>query len=290
MKIGYYDVETEAIDRLEGQRTIRIIHSLAIAINDEEPKVYTSRPIKISDGSIEDGITILNSCDILVGHNSSIFDKGVIEQAYNVKLLPKQIDTMILAKLTFTTAALYSIDYSLGWGEDKEMSKLLGSYSLEAFGMRLGNPKISFHDWSKLSEEMCIYNKQDVVVTRDLYLLLQQQETYPSQAVIDLEMDTANVIQLIQDHGFYVDRKAAETLRDELAYEKFTINKELLEKYKPMFLPQVVSEPHTITPSGARRSRRWVHNPYFDGFWVWKGETTLVNKEFKKEEQDEESE
>jgi len=290
MSIAYYDIETEAIEKLEGQRIIRIIHSMAIAVDDGEPRIFTSRPTSYSDGSITDGVKLLNSCSTNIGHNSIGFDLPVLEQVTGIKLTAKQLDTIILAKLTYSKDALYSIDYSLNWSNDPDLAKMMGSYGLAAFGLRLGNEKIDFEDWSKLSEEMCIYNKQDVIVTRDLYKVLLDQSTYPIQQVIDLEMDTAAVVHLIATTGFFVDKKAAEELRDKLMHEKFTIKRELLAKYKPLYLPKVVQPPHITVPAKARKLRTWMYNPYFQGYWVWKGETQLVNKLIKQPDMDKDEE
>ena len=279
MNIAYYDIETSAIDRLEGQRTIDTIHSLAVAINDDEPQVFTSRPTSYSDGSIIDGINILNSCSTNIGHNSIKFDKAVLEQVYSIPLIAKQSDTLLLSKLVYTKDALLIIDKSLGWdvSEDSSIRQLQGSFGLEAFGLRLGNEKIDFHDWSQLSEEMCVYNKQDVEVTRALYKLLLTRYNYPEQHVIDIEMETASIIQQQIQYGFYFDKQKAEVLRDSLMYEKLTIKRKLLAKYKPLYLPKVVQFPHTQVPAKARKVRTWIYNPYYKGHWIWKGPTTLNN-------------
>jgi len=280
MSVAYFDIETPRIDRLEGQRTINTVHSLAIAINDDEPQVFTSQPTSYSDGSILEGINILNSCEINIGHNSIKFDKPVIEQISGIPLVAKQLDTLLLSKLVYTKDALLLIDKSLGWdiSLDSSIRQLQGSFGLEAFGLRLGNEKIDFHDWSHLSEEMCIYNKQDVEVTRDLYKLLLTRPNYPEQHVINIEMETASIIQQQIQYGFYFDKQKAEALRDSLLYEQLTIKRSLLAKYKPMYLPKIVAFPHTQLPAKARKVRTWLYNPYFTGgYWVWRGPTTLNN-------------
>ena len=278
MTIAYYDLESEAIDNLEGQRAIKTIHAIGVAVDDGPVQVFTSMPTSYSDGSIQDGVHLLNTCDINLGHNSIGFDLPVLEQVYDIPLTATQLDTMILAKLTYTKDALYSIDYSLDWQSNPTLKKLMGSYSLGAFGVRLGNEKIDFDDWSQLTEKMCTYMQQDVIVTRDLYKVLIAQDTYPAQAVIDLEMEVAGIVQQISTSGFYVDRPAAEALRDSLMYEQFTIKKELLAKYKPLYIPKVVEPPHTTVPAKSRKLRTWVHNPYFKGYWYWNGPTTLTNQ------------
>lgn len=134
---------------------------------------------------------------------------------------------------------------------------------------------------------MCIYNKQDVVVTRDLYKILIAHENYPAQSVIDLEMAVAPILRNVMDFGFYVDKKSAEKLRDELLLEKFTIKRELLAKYRPLYLPKLPTSPHTVTPPKSRKVRTWVYNPHYKGHWIWKGPTSLKNKLVKQPDREE---
>ena len=54
-----------------------------------------------------------------------------------------------------------------------------GGHSLESFGERLGFPKGSHSDWSKLTPELITYCHQDVAVTeRTLKMLETEMESY----------------------------------------------------------------------------------------------------------------
>ena len=292
MRIAYYDLESEAIDRIEGQGTIRTIHSIAIAIDDAEPLVYTSHPTSYSDGTLLEAVNILNSVPYNAGHNSIKFDRPVIENVLGVKLTAIQVDTLILAKLVYTKDSLLVVDRSLGWHEDSsaKIRGLQGSFGLYAFGLRMGEPKLDFDDWSELSEEMCIYNKQDVRVTRNLHQLLLSRDNYPPQHVIDIEMETCAIIQQQIAYGFYFDKPKAERLRDSLLHEKLTIRRELLAKYRPLYLPKIVSAPHTTIPAKARKVKTWMYNPYYPGYWIWNGPTELENQLLKQPDIDDDEE
>ena len=62
-----FDIET---DGLYHQATK--IHCMSIKVDDNPTEVYTSRPIKGSAGSIEDGLDILSKADLLVIYNLEI--------------------------------------------------------------------------------------------------------------------------------------------------------------------------------------------------------------------------
>lgn len=87
---------------------------------------------------------------IYIGHNSLKFDVLVLNKLLGVGISPNQcIDTLVLT-------TLYKPNIS-------------GGHSLDAWGSRMGCPKGSHSDWSKLSPEMIEYCHQDVAVTSKLF-------------------------------------------------------------------------------------------------------------------------
>lgn len=154
------DAETTAIDDLDGQRSITSIHSIAVASGDDDPLVFTSQPTHYSDGALLEAVEMINNHKYMVGHNSSLFDRPVLESKLGVKLLPKDLDTLILSKLTFTKNMLFDIDRDLGWFEPNSPNKgLLGSYSLEAFGARIAEAD----SWYVLDMSNCTQTEQDEI-------------------------------------------------------------------------------------------------------------------------------
>lgn len=83
---------------------------------------------------------------LYVGHNILKFDGPVLVRLAGVKLnVSNCIDTLVLS-------TLYS-------------PSLSGGHSLGAWGERLGFPKGDFNDFSRYSEEMLVYCRQDVKIT-----------------------------------------------------------------------------------------------------------------------------
>ena len=81
-----YDIESDGL--LYDTTTI---HCIGIKVNEEDTKVYTSRPIQGSSGSILDALSIMGSADVLIGHNIIKFDNAVkygIIEARNILGLP----------------------------------------------------------------------------------------------------------------------------------------------------------------------------------------------------------
>jgi len=87
---------------------------------------------------------------VFIGHNSVSFDIAVINRLLGCAIgMSRLIDTMIMS-----TVYLPSIP---------------DGHGLEAWGVRMGYPKIKFNDWSKLSPEMVTYCHQDVKITAELF-------------------------------------------------------------------------------------------------------------------------
>ncbi len=135
--------------------------------NDERYSIQ-AKELPMANRAITTAITNLSVADTVVGHNILGFDLPLIKKLYPFfKYPPIIIDTLLLSRLYHPN--LLDIDKKNEW---KDMpTKLYGSHSLEAYGYRLGEHKGDYGktaDWSKWSQEMEDYCKQDVIVTKKL--------------------------------------------------------------------------------------------------------------------------
>lgn len=101
-------------------------------------------------------------------------------------------------------------------------SKLLdpdrfGGHSLEAWGNRLGDYKLDFHDFSQYSEEMVTYCEQDVAVNRKMYLALQSEaEDHDWSRAYNMELKLCDLTLNQELFGFELDVKLADKCLKEL--------------------------------------------------------------------------
>ena len=211
MNIAIFDIETSTIPSLV--LDIKEIFCIAIKLNDEETKCYTAYPLSNSDGTLDEAIKILKKSDILVGHNIAKFDIPVLEKFYG-KIKNKFVDTLIDAKLVYPKDELIKLDTRLAIEP-----KLIGSYSLKAFGQRFELNKIEFHDFTALCEDMVTYCKRDVDLTYRLYNHLIKRPNYPSSLVRECEYKVARIIFDQQEYGFYFDIDKARNLAVKLQYK-----------------------------------------------------------------------
>ena len=220
-----FDIETNGLFD-----TATTIHCISVKVNDSNTKVFTSRPIKGSAGTIQEGLDIISTADLIIGHNIINYDLPVICKLYPTFTYKEVLDTLLLSKLTNPNLMITdSLRKSIP-------PKLIGSHSLKAWGYRLRKYKGEFgaeeNAWDILTEEMVSYCRQDSEVTYSLYLKLLQKETPPE--AIWLEQEFARIISRQEKYGVLFDVKKAQTLHIELLKEAEIAEAELIKVFKPL--------------------------------------------------------
>ena len=210
---------------------VTTIHCISIKVDDSKTAVYTSKPIKGSQGSIEEGLAILEEADYIVGHNIINYDIPVIQKLYPTFTYKGVRDTLIMSRLAYPNLMTQDANR-------KTMpNKLKGSHSLKAWGYRLRKYKIDFGDnskeqWDVLTEEMVEYCRQDTEVTDSLYTKLLSREI-PEEA-IRLEQEFARIISRQEKYGVLFDIEKAQRLHVELMVEIDRAEEELYKVFKPL--------------------------------------------------------
>lgn len=125
---------------------------------------------------------------IFVGHNIIKFDAPVLNRLVGVGLrVSRLVDTL-------TLSTLYN-------------PSLEGGHSLGAWGERIGVPKDSFNDWTKLSEEMVAYCRQDVKLTAELFrrLIKVLRKIGFSEKTCEIQHKITHILNKQQKNGVYFD-------------------------------------------------------------------------------------
>jgi len=162
----------------------------------------------------------LDESSELIMHNGIAYDLKVLEKLFGYKYTGTVIDTLLLAKLAY-------------YAKDKSWS-----HSLDAYGERLGEKKGTYDDWSKFTEEMLVYNKQDVKVTAKLYSHLKRKTIWMPKETLEIESAVQEIVATQYVDGFYFDKKKGEELHVELTKEKEEAERELHKVFTPTYLPE----------------------------------------------------
>jgi hypothetical protein len=104
---------------------------------------------------IDQAIEFIESLDVVIGHNMSGFDILAIQKFYPDFKVPDVFDTLVLSRMI-------------------DPARLM--HGLKSYGIQFDNQKGVFggeeESWEEFSEEMFVYNKQDVVLNIEVYTYL----------------------------------------------------------------------------------------------------------------------
>jgi len=222
---------------------------------------------------ISEGLRSLVEADCICGHNILTFDLPALHKVYrNFVPKGKVLDTLTLSRLVWPNLAEIDFDKIRHAKTPSDPyfhfpTKLVGSHSLRAWGYRLGVLKGDFSettDWQEWSEEMCSYNRQDVVVTKALYDLICKQ--HYSEEAINLEHEFQKVIFQQEQNGFPFDTEKAATYYGQLASERSALELSLQKVFPPK------DRGSYFVPKRDNRSRG-----YTAGVPVWRPKLTPFN-------------
>jgi DNA polymerase-1 len=179
-----------------------------------------------------------------IGHNFLQFDLPEINRLVPGASLDatKVIDTLIISRL---------LNFNLENG-----------HSLDAWGQRLGFPKLKFNDFDNLTEEMVTYLEGDLEVT---YRLFEKFKPYIFsdrwKKPLRAEHDLAIICRSMSDHGFAFDIDKAKSLHQQLTTRIAELDVELQTAFppRPVSLGEILPE---VTKHGTihRGKFRWVED------------------------------
>jgi len=160
----------------------------------------------------------LKADDLIIMHNGISFDAPILNQRWNTKIRLSQCkDTLLMSRL-------------MSPNRD-------GGHSLEAWGLKLGYPKIDFTDYDAgLSDEMIQYCIRDVELLEKVYYALEheKQSIGFSDQSIDLEHKVGAIISRQERRGFRLDVPFAMVLASTLRDKAGTIEKDLQSVFPPI--------------------------------------------------------
>jgi DNA polymerase I-like protein with 3'-5' exonuclease and polymerase domains len=155
------------------------------------------------------GLDHLARAAYLVGHNVNAFDIPLLRRLYNWQPRSdcKIVDTLIASRVILP--AIEDLDDKAAAMGDPKLDGLRGRYSIEAWGARLGIPKVGadIADWSACTPEMQARCVADTLICKELWRFLQV-DGY-SQKAMALEYRAAAVCEQITAAGVPFDVKAA---------------------------------------------------------------------------------
>ncbi|WP_221931087.1 DNA polymerase [Telmatospirillum sp. J64-1] len=179
---------------------------------------------------IEEGLRALMGADLIAGHNIIKYDIPALQKVYPW-FKPKGVirDTLVMARLIYPKDDLRERDFKLQ-KKGTLPGNMIGRYTLEAWGRRLGNYKGDFKGpWDRWSETMQSYCEQDVEVTLTLWNRLVAKN-WPEDS-IELEHQVQHILWRQEQHGFLFDQERASKLFAKLVQRKTELDTELKQAF-----------------------------------------------------------
>ena len=198
-----------------------------VARDIDTNEVHTFDP-----NSIKEGLDFLKQAEMLIGHNIISYDLQVLKKLYDFEYDGQLLDTLVYSRTIWPN--LKELDYKL-YQKGKFESKLIGSHSLKAWGIRLGELKGAFNSGTEsfaiFTQEMLDYCVQDTQVTATLYKRIKSKDF--NQEALDLEQKLHTLLLEQENTGFPFNVEEAEALFTKLQSRKMTIEQELQDTFEP---------------------------------------------------------
>jgi DNA polymerase I-like protein with 3'-5' exonuclease and polymerase domains len=236
-----FDTETDGLDDATK------VHCIVTADLDSD-QIDEYGPDQISAA-----LAHLARADYLVGHNICGYDLPLLQRLCAWTPPPSCIvlDTLIASRLILPH--LDDLDDQAGaMAKFSPLGELRGRYSLEAWGVRLGTPKIGadiavWSAWTPEIQERCV---GDTKLCKALWRFLQP-DGY-SQTATELEHRTAEVCARITADGVPFDRAAAEQLAQRWQARRAELEAQLRQQ-----LPEIKNPNSRLQIARLLEARGW---------------------------------
>ena len=139
------------------------IHCFA-AKDIETQEIFTFPPNKL-----DEGLDLLASAEVLIGHNIIGYDLPTIRKLYNWSTSAEIVDTLIWSRILRPDRPMPKECPTSHNG------KIIGPHSVEAWGYRVGRGKVEDQDWSIYTPEMMHRCVEDVEIQYLIYLSLLEE-------------------------------------------------------------------------------------------------------------------
>ncbi len=186
-KIATFDIETDGL-------------------LDDVTKVWCAVVKDHSDGSLisfhPDNIgqltKLLDTFDVLIGHNSIAFDFPVLRKIYGWEYHGHKVDTLLMSR---TQRPNRRVPEGVRGGP----------HSVEAWAVRFGGKKVSIDAWDKYNDQILRRCREDVEIQYNILLALLEEgrgEGWKEAHILNAKLFT--LLQRQEEYGWKIDRDKLE--------------------------------------------------------------------------------
>lgn len=230
---------TKAVFDIEADNLIRDVTQIwCICIKD----LNTREMFKFEPSEVKDGVALLSTYDMIIGHNICGYDIHVIKKFFPNWTYKKLRDTYCMSKL---------------FDPDRP-----GGHSLESYGEQFKRSKPAHEDWTQFSPEMLYRCSEDVEINALTYKYLVSRWCMDWKWIDALELEQQYAINQVYQElaGVDLDVELAYDLLDRLDKEIAELDKILLERI-PKRIKQVgatVTKPFKKNGELSKMAKDWL--------------------------------
>lgn len=251
------DIETTRIEYDSGGCMI-IPHTVHMLVTQD----YDTGEVKTFVGHDDigrNGVPYLESAHRVVFHNGIGFDLPVLEHHFNLSRADdkKFVDSLVLCQLFYSNVKEEE-DFKMFEAHKerpdsdlfKFTGKLIGSHSLEAWGLRLKTPhkkgdygkdmtRFGMDPWEVYNEDMHEYAVQDVITLSAIWKerLADKYAAKYNENAINIEHYMAELMEQIKRSGIKIDIDHANELCRQLAIESEKAQEVIQQEFPPRIEP-----------------------------------------------------
>lgn len=142
-------------------------------------------------------IRVLDSYDVLIGHNAIGFDFPVLRKLYGWEFKGTKVDTLLMSRMQRPDRSL----------PPHCTDRRVGPHSVEAWGYRLGRRKVEHEDWTQFTPEMLHRCMEDAEIQFLIYHALLEEGRGEGWAnAHKLNHKLFHYLQIQEECGWLVDR------------------------------------------------------------------------------------
>ena len=180
---------------------------------------------------------VLKNADRVYGHNLCNFDVPCLRHLGIIDIPNRKVgDTMIMAQLLWPEIKNGDLKR---WKSGIMPGKMIGSHSLEAWGLRLGTHKDNYGhstDWQTCDIPMVNYCIKDVLVNYQLLKAIgkEMRKGHIPANTVELEHEVAALCQRMTAFGFKMDMPALNALFADLSARSADLRRRLEAAFPPI--------------------------------------------------------
>ena len=201
-----------------------------VAYDLDEKVTHTFTDHVPNQKPLKDGIALLESADVLIGHNIIMYDMPVLKKITGKTFNARLVDTFLLSQL---------LDFN------RKLKYSVGRHGLANWGEYFGVPKPEQNQWLVWENNMLHRCVEDVRINIRVYnqLVKEQKKVQIPKRSIEREMDVAKISAIQVENGWLFDKELAkehvEFLDDEL--------ERIAELVEPLLPKKVTCKDHWVT-------------------------------------------